>query len=58
MHTISNARAVEKLRAKIISKKKIVIETQNGGKVLTSNKVNINLSSIPLIAYSIKAELA
>ena len=56
-HTIINARVENELGAKIISKEKIVIETQNGEKVLTSHKVNINLSGIPLIAYSIKADL-
>ena len=56
-HTIINARVENESGAKIISKEKIVIETQNGEKVLTSHKVNINLSGIPLIAYSIKADL-
>ena len=56
-HTIIKARVENELGAKIISKEKIVIETQNGEKVLTSHKVNINLSGIPLIAYSIKADL-
>ena len=56
-HTIINARVENELGAKIISKEKIVIETQNGENALTSHKVNINLSGIPLIAYSIKADL-
>ena len=42
-HTIINARVVNELGAKIISKEKIVIETQNGEKALTSHNVNINL---------------
>lgn len=57
-HTIINARVEKQLEARIISKMKIVIDTQNGEKVLTSHKVNINLSGISLIAYSIKADLA
>ena len=56
-HTIINARVEDELGAKIISKEKIVIETQNGEKVLTSHKVNVNLYVILLIAYSIKADL-
>ena len=57
-HTIINARVEKELEAKIISKKKIFTETQNGENLLTSYKVNINLSGIKLIAYSIKADLA
>ena len=57
-HTIIDARVEKQLGAKILSKTKIVIETQNGEKVLTSHKVNINLSGISLNAYSIKADLA
>ena len=57
-HTIINSRVEKQLEARILSKTKIVIETQNGEKVLTSHKVNINLSGIPLIAYSIKDDLA
>ena len=56
-HTIINGRVEKELSAKTISKEKIVIETQNGERVLTSHKVNINLSGIPLIAYSIKADM-
>ena len=41
-HTIINGRVEKELSAKTISKEKIVIETQNGEKVLTSHKVNIN----------------
>ena len=57
-HTIINGRGEKELSAKTISKEKIVIETQNGERLLTSHKVNIDLSGIPLIAYSIKADLA
>ena len=57
-HTIINARVEKQLEERILSKTKIVIETQNWEKFLTSHKVNINLSGIPLITYSIKANLA